>query len=282
MNDEGKKLKKILVADYSHTVKLVIKKYLEGKYEIIEAGNGKEAVSLCNYKDVFLALISLDFEDYNGYEIVKKVRKKCDAKALPIIFNTSHNKREDIIKALEAGFNDYILKPFPKELLISKIHKLERQIPVSDVKLSQAIAKIPFFHGVPESQVAYAINTCSETLKRKKGDIICRQGDKNHDLFVLMEGRCDVLYNDKKISEIMAVETIGEMGFIEEENRSATVVAIGESKLIAFKKELFDEFLNEDRGISEIICKNVIRTLIFRIKKSNIEQLKILTHAHLL
>ncbi len=283
MSKKDKTLKKILVADYSHTVRLVMKKYLEDKYEIIEAENGKEAISLCNCKDVFLALISLDFEDYSGYEIVKRVRKKCDAKTLPIVFNTSHNKREDIIKALEAGFNDYILKPFPKELLISKIRKLERQIPVRDIKLSRTIANISFFHGVPESQVAYAINTCAETVIKKKGDILCRQGDEDFDLFVLLEGKCDVSFNNKKVSEIEALETIGEMGFIEMKKRSATVKATAMSKVIVFDKDLFDDFLNEDRGISEIICKNVIRALGERIKKSNslIEQLKVVAQRQL-
>ncbi len=279
----SKKRKKILVADNSHTIRLVIQKYLKDKYEVIEAENGKEAVALGGCEDIFMTLISYEFEDFNGYEIITKIRKKFDAKTLPIIFNTSHNKRGDILRALDAGANDYILKPFPKELLISKIHKLERSIPVRDIKQSQIIAKIPFFHGVPESQVAFAINTCSETIKMKRGEIICRQDDKNQDLFVLIEGKCDVIFNDKKVSEILAVDSIGEIGFLEGKNRSATVVATEVSKLIVFKKELFDEFLNEDRAISEIICKNVIHTLGERIKRSNslIEQLKALAHEHL-
>ncbi|MDP6626198.1 MAG: hypothetical protein QGG87_07145, partial [Nitrospinota bacterium] len=73
------------------------------------------------------------------------------------------------------------------------------------------------------------------------------------------------------------------MGFIEEKKRSATVTATKLSKVIVFKKKPFDEFLNEDRAISEIICKNVISTLSDRIKTSNslIEQLKVLSHKHL-
>lgn len=279
----GKKRKKVLVADSSHTIRLVIQKYLEDKYEVIEAKNGKEAISLCGGKGIFMALISYEFEDLNGYKIISEIRKVSDPKTLPIIFNTSYNRREYIIKALDAGANDYVLKPFPKELLIGKIHKLERQIPVRDVKLSQTIAKIPFFHGVPESQVAFAINTCSEMLTKKRGEFICNQNDKNHDLFVLIQGKCDVIFNDKKVSEIVAVDSIGEIGFLEGKNRSATVMATEVSKLIVFKKELFDEFLNEDRAISEIICKNVIHTLGERIKRSNslIEQLKLLAHEHL-
>ena len=279
----GKERKKILVADNSHTIRLVIKKYLEDKYEVVEAENGKQTLLACDSQDIFLVLISFEFEDFNGFEIATKLRKKYDKKSLPILLNTSNNKREEILKGLDKGINDYIVKPFPKELLINKIHKLERQIPVRDVRLSETISKIPFFHGVPESQVAFAINTCAETLTKKRGDILCNEGDKNYDLYVLMEGKCDVLYNNKKVSGIEAVSTIGEMGFIEEKKRSATVTATKLSKVIVFKKKPFDEFLNEDRAISEIICKNVISTLSDRIKTSNslIEQLKVLSHKHL-
>lgn len=218
--------------------------------------------------------------DCNGFEVATQLRKKYSKKKLPIIINTSYNKHEDILKAMEVGINDYIVKPFPKELLLSKIHKLEREISGDNIKLSKEISKIPFFKGVPESQVAYALNTCSETIRKEKGDIICKQNEQNHDLSILMEGNCDVLFNNKKVSEIHAVDIIGEMGFLEEKGRSATVVATGPSKLIVFKKEPFENFLNDDRAISEIICKNVIHTLSERIKKSNefIEKLTTLVY----
>lgn len=284
MDIDSKTKKKILIADNSHTIRHLIKRYVDDKYEVVEAKNGKEIIAACNSQEICLALISMEYEDINGLEVAVKLREKFDNKTLPIILNTSNNKREDILKALGAGFSDYIVKPFPKELLVSKIQKLEREIPVRDVNLSRTISQIPFFHGVPEGQVAFAINTCAEILSLKKGDVICKQDDENHDVIVLLEGKCDVIFHNKKVSELEAIDTIGEMGFIEEKKRSATVLATGESKLIVFNKELFDNFLNEDRAISEIICKNIIRTLSDRIKRSNtlIEQLKIVAHQHLI
>lgn len=298
-NGQAESRKTILLADNSHTVRLVVKKNLQDNYEVIESKNGKEILelveklipsdshttgedenkkqgdlsqkkdNLSGSKGLLLVIISMELPDYNGFEVATQLRKKYSKKKLPIIINTSYNKHEDILKAMEVGINDYIVKPFPKELLLSKIHKLEREISEDNIKLSEEISKIPFFKGVPESQVAYALNTCSETIRKEKGEIICKQNEQNHDLSILMEGKCDVLFNNRKVSEIHAVDIIGEMGFLEEKGRSATVVATDLSKLIVFKKEPFENFLNDDRAISEIICKNVIHTLSERIKKSN-------------
>ncbi len=281
---ENSKKKKILATDNSHTIRLVIKKFLEDSHEVLEADNGEETFAMLEKdKEICLVIISLELSDCNGFDLAAKLREKYDKKSLPIILSTSNNKREDIMKAMEVGINDYIVKPFPKELLISKIHKLEREIPVKNIKLSDTISKIPFFNGVPESQVAYALNTCSETMIINKGEVLCTQDEEQYDLFILMEGKCDVLFNNKKVTEIMPVETVGEMGFLEEQKRSATVVATERAKVIVFKKEAFGSFLNEDRAISEIICKNLIHTLSERVKRSNIlvEQLKMLAHEHL-
>lgn len=302
------KRRKVLVADNFRSLRVMIKKFLGDNYHVIEARTGEEVISLVekylpysshshdepedkrtdsykihNYENIMIVFISIEFSDYSGFEVAAKLRKKYDKKFLPIILNTSNNKRENITRAMEVGINDYIIKPFPKELLISKIHRLEREIPLHNIKLSETISKIPFFHSVTKSQVAYALSTCSKIITKKKGEIVCTQDEENYDIFILMEGKCDVMYNDKIISTIEPIDTIGEIGFLEEQKRSATVIATEPSKLIVLKKEPFDNFLNEDRAVSEIICKNVIHTLSKRIKRSNmlVEQLKILTSEHI-
>ncbi len=311
--EKNKKRPKILIADISHTVRLLIKRYLEDKYEVLEAETGAEVLSTvaicqpcdshcitetpkgkeesilpeinpsCDAKDLEMVILCTEFADYSAFEITGKLRKKYHKKCLPIMLNTSNNKREIITKALESGINDFIVKPFPRELLLSKIHKLERDIPLHDIELSKIISTIPLFRNVPESQVAYALNTCSETVTKAKGEPICVQGDTNYDLFVLLEGQCEVLFQEKKVAEILPVDTIGEMGFIGEQMRSATVRAVKPSKVVVFKKDLFDSYLNEERAISETICKNIILSLNNRIKKSNemVKKLKIMAEEYL-
>jgi len=301
---------RVLVADISNTVRMLIRKYLDKNYDVVEATSGSEIFSIvdkyhscdsccvreggmeamprhgssaCDEKDLSLVILCMEFPDYTAFQISEKLRKKCHKKCLPILLNTSSNKRDVITEALECGINDFIVKPFPPELLLSKIRKLERDIPIRDQEMSEMIARIPFFRGVPDSQVAYLLNTCSRMVEKETGDTVCIQNEKNFDLYILMEGKCNVLYNEKKVAEIKPIDTIGEMGFIGERPRSATVVAALPSKIIVLDKARFDDYLNEERAISETICKNIIFSLNERIKKSNdlVKKLKIMAEEYL-
>lgn len=282
----------IIVADNSATLRFIIKKELEKNYHILEANSETQVVSLVdtilssesstespdNTGDRNLAILIIGFEVSGGHglEIITQLREKYSKQELPIILNTSNNRRENIKQAITAGINDYIVKPFPAELLLAKVRSLLTQAPQHTLELSQQVAQIPFFKDVPEHLVAHALINCATTSELDTGSVICEQGESNFDLFILMDGKCDVLYNDRKVSEITPIDTIGEMGFLENEKRSATVVTNQPSILVTFDKEKFDNFLNEDRAVSEIICKNVIHTLSNRLKKSNelLEQLK--------
>lgn len=281
----------IIVADNSATLRVIIKKILEENYHVLVADSGTQVVSLVDTAlsnersaesrdtagDGNLAILIIGFELSGGLglEIITKLREKYTKQELAIILNSSDNRRENINQAITAGINDYIVKPFPAALLIAKVRNLLTRAPQHSLDMSQKISRIPFFKDVPEHIVAQALTNCSTTSELDIGSVVCKQGERNFDLFILMEGKCDVLYNDIKISEIIPINTIGEMGFIENEQRSATVVTNQPSILVVFDKEKFDNFLNEDRAVSEIICKNVIHTLSDRIKKSNelLEQL---------
>ena len=306
----GNRRPRVLVADISNTVRMLIKKYLDKHYDVVEAASGNEIFTMvekhhscdshcvreggketalprrdsaCEGKDLSLIILCMEFPDYTAFQISERLRKKHHKKCLPILLNTSSNKRDIITEALDRGINDFIVKPFPSELLLSKIHKLERDIPIRDLEVSDMIARIPFFRGVPDSQVAYLLNTCSRMVEKETGDTVCVQNEKNFDLYILMEGKCNVLYNEKRVAEIKPIDTIGEMGFIAERPRSATVVAAVPSKVIVLDKTRFDEYLNEERAISETICKNIILSLNERIKKSNelVKKLKIMAEEYL-
>jgi CheY-like chemotaxis protein len=237
----------------------------------------------CGKKGLDVIVMGFELSDSTAPEITKAIRKKYHKLCLPIIISTSTNNRDTIISALDAGANDIIVKPFPKELLLSKIHKLDHAMSVENMQISEKVANIPFFHGVPVSQVSYLLHTCGELISRGVGEVVCKQDDENHDLFILLDGKCEVVYNGRKVGEISPIDTIGEMGFVAQSRRSATVVAAIPSKVFVLNKEKFDHYLNEERAISEMILRNIILSLNERIKKSNtmIHKLKAIADEYL-
>lgn len=115
---------RILVVDDSKTVHFFIKSLFVGtSYEVLNAMDGAEAVELVN-NDSAIDVVLLDWEMpvKDGVTTLAEIRD--NGNAVPIIMVTSKNDASNIIKALEKGANEYIMKPFTKEVLFEKISML--------------------------------------------------------------------------------------------------------------------------------------------------------------
>jgi len=69
-------------------------------------------------------LLDINMPDMDGYEVLKKLRESEVTKHIPIIFLTAEGQKRDIQKGVEAGVNDYVVKPFKFADLHKKIEKL--------------------------------------------------------------------------------------------------------------------------------------------------------------
>jgi CheY-like chemotaxis protein len=113
----------ILVAEDDEINFFYIKELFRGTgAKIIRAVNGKEAVEMVIGNDVIsLVLIDIKMPVMNGYEAIKKIREL--QPDLPIIAQTAFALSNEMLKAFNAGSNDYISKPFKKEQLIALVEK---------------------------------------------------------------------------------------------------------------------------------------------------------------
>jgi len=90
--------------------------------EILHAVNGKEAVEMCqNNNKINIVLIDIKMPVMNGYEAIKKIREI--RPQLPIIAQTAFALSNEMLKAFNAGSNDYISKPFKKDQLLAIVAK---------------------------------------------------------------------------------------------------------------------------------------------------------------
>ena len=116
---------KFLVVDDSVTMRRIILNALQriGYNDAVEAADGHEALAK------FDASISFIITDWNmpvmsGLEFARAVRATPAGQAVPILMVTTRGAREDIVTAVEAGVNNYILKPFTPSVLKEKIDRL--------------------------------------------------------------------------------------------------------------------------------------------------------------
>ncbi|WP_024788269.1 MULTISPECIES: chemotaxis response regulator CheY [unclassified Lebetimonas] len=115
---------KILVVDDSSTMRRIIQNTLArlGYKDVIQAGDGIEAWdALQSNPDIRVVITDWNMPNMNGLELVKKIRAEERYKSLPIIMVTTEGGKKEVITALKAGVNNYIVKPFTPQVLKEKL-----------------------------------------------------------------------------------------------------------------------------------------------------------------
>lgn len=110
---------RILYAEDDRTIAFLIQDSLENYYEIEHCSDGKSAFEAFNTKDFDICLLDIMMPEMNGFDLAQKIRDK--NAEIPIIFTSAKALKEDRIKGLKIGADDYLVKPFSIEELILKI-----------------------------------------------------------------------------------------------------------------------------------------------------------------
>lgn len=115
---------KLLVVDDSSTMRRIIKNTLQrlGYEDIFEAENGIEAWDILDKNnDMGVLITDWNMPEMNGLELVKKTRADSRFADIPIIMITTEGGKVEVITAIKAGVNNYIVKPFTPQVLKEKL-----------------------------------------------------------------------------------------------------------------------------------------------------------------
>ncbi|MGU3377207.1 response regulator transcription factor [Chryseobacterium sp. M5A1_1a] len=110
---------KILYAEDDETIAFLIQDSLETYYDINCYSDGKSALEAFNIESFDICLLDIMMPELNGFEVAEQIRSKNSD--IPIIFISAKALKEDRIKGLKIGADDYLVKPFSIEELILKI-----------------------------------------------------------------------------------------------------------------------------------------------------------------
>ncbi len=115
---------KLLVVDDSSTMRRIIKNTLArlGYKDVLEGEDGVQGWNVLNENtDTGMLITDWNMPEMNGLELVKKVRADARFADLPIIMVTTEGGKAEVITALKAGVNNYIVKPFTPQVLKEKL-----------------------------------------------------------------------------------------------------------------------------------------------------------------
>jgi two-component system chemotaxis response regulator CheY len=114
-----------LVVDDSSVIRKVARRILEGlEFQIAEAENGEEAIEACRRQIPDAILLDWNMPKMDGYEFLRVLRRLPGGDKPKVVFCTTENDVAHIARALHAGANEYIMKPFDKDIVEAKFQEV--------------------------------------------------------------------------------------------------------------------------------------------------------------
>ncbi len=118
-------MKTCLIVDDSSVIRKVARRILEGlDFQIAEAADGQEALESCQDKMPDAVLLDWNMPRMDGYEFLRMLRRLPDGDRPKVVFCTTENDVAHIARALHAGANEYIMKPFDREIVEAKFQEV--------------------------------------------------------------------------------------------------------------------------------------------------------------
>ena len=116
---------KILIVDDERNNITILVEILKSNYKTIVAKNGEEALKrVTTEQPPDLILLDVMMPKMDGYEVIRQLRESDATKHIPVIFLTAKGQKKDVLKGMELGANDYLVKPYIFADLHGKIEKL--------------------------------------------------------------------------------------------------------------------------------------------------------------
>ncbi|MBR0276961.1 MAG: response regulator transcription factor [Clostridia bacterium] len=176
---------RILVAEDEKNLNRVIKKRLESEgYSVDSCYDGEEAVYYIESGEFDAIILDIMMPKKNGLEVLKIIRGK--GNKTPVLFLTAMDSIDDRVKGLDAGAEDYLVKPFAFEELIARIRVLVRKnagestniFKVGDLTVN--IASHEVYRGEEKINLSAKEFDILEYLIRNKGIVLSRNKIENH------------------------------------------------------------------------------------------------------
>ena len=119
----------IVIIEDDSAIRSVLNISLKGAgYTIVkEAESGDEGLKLVNELKPSLILLDLMLPGIDGFTVCSKIRENPETASIPIIMLTARSDENDIIRGLECGADDYITKPFSRQVLLARIRAVLRR-----------------------------------------------------------------------------------------------------------------------------------------------------------
>ncbi|MBL8209903.1 MAG: response regulator [Bryobacterales bacterium] len=116
-------MSKAMVIDDSRAIRMILSRTLtQFGYDVAQAANGREALQLLDQTDgVSLILVDWNMPEMNGLDFIRALRADRRYGGVKLMMVTTETQIEQMVTAIEAGANEYVMKPFTREVIEDKL-----------------------------------------------------------------------------------------------------------------------------------------------------------------
>ena len=116
---------KVLTVDDSKTIRMIVKKaFRPYDCQVFEGENGVEGLALASKEQPDIIILDITMPVMNGAEMLGKMKSEPDLKDIPVIMLTAEAGKDNVMKIVQLGVKDYMVKPFKGEQLIERVTKI--------------------------------------------------------------------------------------------------------------------------------------------------------------
>jgi len=121
---------KVLVVDDFATMRKIVRNILKqiGFDDIIEAEDGNAALQVLKNDSIGLVVTDWNMPNCSGFELLQKIRVNPETAAMPVLMVTAEGLKDNVVEAVKAGVNNYVVKPFTAEVLQEKIEQIFKKL----------------------------------------------------------------------------------------------------------------------------------------------------------
>jgi len=117
---------RILIVDDFGTMRKILKNILKdlGYTDVVEAEDGESALQILRKEKIDLVISDWNMPKMDGLALLKAIRSDEALKNTPVLMVTAEAQKQNVIEAIKAGVNNYVIKPFTPEVIQQKIAKI--------------------------------------------------------------------------------------------------------------------------------------------------------------
>jgi two-component system KDP operon response regulator KdpE len=177
----------MVVDDEPDTITLLKQIFINNGFNVSSAQSGKDALRKLNDVNPSIIILDLLMPEMDGMETLQEIHKVSN---IPVIILSAVDRKEEIVKALRAGTDDYVTKPFNNDELIARVHSVLRRS-----EKSAAVTSLTF----PEVDLIIDLKTYEVTFEGKKIQLT----GKMFEVLTILAKNAPKVVNYQELAEIV-------------------------------------------------------------------------------